>query len=49
MVDGVTRHAELGENGYRLELADGRWQQVRSFILHLRGGAAEALPLQPLG
>jgi hypothetical protein len=48
VVDGVTRHAEFGENGYRLELADRRWQQVRSFVLKLRDGTTDAIPLPPL-
>ena len=47
VVGGVTRRAELGENGYRLELADAGWRQVHNLVLHLRSGATETLPLQP--
>jgi hypothetical protein len=47
VVDGVPRQAELGENGYRIELADAGWNQVSKLVLHLRSGATEAVPLQP--
>ena len=47
VVGGVTRQAELGENGYRLKLADAGWGQLHALRLHLRNGATERIPLQP--
>ena len=47
VVSGVTQHAELGENGFRLQLADARWGQLHNLVLHLRSGATEAVPLKP--
>ena len=47
VLDGVTRQANLGENGYGLELADARWQQLHNLVLHLRSGATETVPLRP--
>jgi hypothetical protein len=47
VLGGVTRQAELGENGFRFELADAGWGQLHNLVLHLRGGATETVPLKP--
>jgi len=42
---GRAREAELGENGYRLEVADRGRDQLQKLTLHLYGGATDALNL----
>jgi hypothetical protein len=46
-VGGVARQAELGENGYSIEVADAGWDQLSKLVLHLRGGATETVALHP--
>jgi hypothetical protein len=45
LVGGRAREAELGENGYRLEVADRGRDQLQELILHLHGGATDTLNL----
>jgi hypothetical protein len=47
VVGSVARQAELGENGYRIELADAGRAQLSKLVLHLRGGATETVALHP--
>lgn len=44
-VDGRPLEAELGENGFCLELERGGDHQVQEVILHLHDGATRVLPL----
>jgi hypothetical protein len=45
VVGGQTREAELGENGYRLEVPDHGPDQLQELILHFHGGATDRLNL----
>lgn len=47
VVGGVARQAELGENGYSIELADAGWDRLSKLVLHLHGGATETVALHP--
>jgi hypothetical protein len=45
VVGGQTREAELGENGYRLDVPDHGHAQLQELVLHLHGGAKDTLNL----
>jgi len=46
VVGGQRREAELGENGYRLEVFDHGPDQLQELILHLHGGATDTFNLR---
>lgn len=46
VVGGQTREAELGENGYWLEVPDNGPDQLQELILHLHGGARDTVNLR---
>jgi hypothetical protein len=43
VIDGITHHAEVRENGYMLEVPAGRGGQTEHLILHLRDGTTDDL------
>jgi hypothetical protein len=43
VIDGITHHAEVRENGYMLEVPVSRGAEIEHLILHLRDGTTDDL------